>query len=87
MKTTKITITLSSDVMAQVDTLTATHHQSQFVADTLRRYIEQERKFLSDRLVAGYQSNATVSAAVATEWEAIDLENWPPYICTSGSPS
>ncbi|MEZ4712529.1 MAG: hypothetical protein R3A44_35405 [Caldilineaceae bacterium] len=78
--TEKVTLTLPVELMAR-SALAPVRRQSQFVAEAIRAYIAaQERQALRARLVAGYQANAGVDAAVAAEWEAVDEEAWstPP---------
>jgi metal-responsive CopG/Arc/MetJ family transcriptional regulator len=75
--TEKITITLPTELMTTVRTLAPARRQSQFIAEAIHAYIaEQERNTLRERLIAGYQANAGVDAALSAEWEAIENESW-----------
>ena len=70
--TEKVTVTLPADLMALVRTLAPARRQSQFIAEALCAYImEQQRKTLRERLIAGYQANAKADSALAAEWEPI----------------
>lgn len=75
--TEKVTVTLPTELMAVVRTMAPARRQSQFIAQALRTYIaDQQRKTLRERLIAGYQTNASADAALTAEWEPIEDEAW-----------
>jgi metal-responsive CopG/Arc/MetJ family transcriptional regulator len=75
--TEKVTLTLPTDLMAAVRSMAPARRQSQFIAEALRSFIaEQQRKTLRERLIAGYQANASLDVAVAAEWADVEDETW-----------
>ena len=67
--TEKVTLTLPTDLMATVRRMAPARRQSQFIAEAIRAFVkEHERKILRERLIAGYQANASADAALAAEW-------------------
>jgi hypothetical protein len=79
----KVTLTLPADLMEAVRTLAPPRRQSQFIAEAIRYFVtEQQRKTLRERLIAGYQANAAIDVAIATEWSPLEDEIWQNYIPT-----
>lgn len=80
----KVTLTLPQELMDAVRELAPARGYSHFVAEALEYYIaEKQRRELRERLIAGYQANAAVDAALAAEWAPLEDEVWnahvPPY--------
>jgi metal-responsive CopG/Arc/MetJ family transcriptional regulator len=85
----KVTLLLPADLMQTVRALVPPRRQSQFIAEAIRYFVaEQQRKSLRERLIAGYQANATADLALAAEWSAVEDEAWlnhvPPYADAEG---
>ena len=77
----KVTLTLPSEVMDAVRALAQPRRQSQFIADAIHFYVEeQQRLALRERLIAGYQANTAADAALAAEWSEIEEESWRVHI-------
>ena len=73
--TEKVTLALPIDVMESVRTLSPPRRQSQFIAEAIRSFVvEQQRKSLRERLIAGYQANAVTDIAIAAEWLPLEEE-------------
>jgi hypothetical protein len=80
----KVTLTLPQDLMESVRTMAPPRGQSQFIAEAIEYFInEQRRQALRERLIAGYQARAAADTALAAEWEPLEIEAWfkhvPPY--------
>lgn len=77
----KVTLTLPFDLMELVRKLAAPRQQSQFIAEAIAYFIaEKQRKTLRERLISGYQANATADAAIASEWSKLEDEVWRNHI-------
>lgn len=75
--TEKVTLTLPKPLMDEVREMVPGRGQSKFIAEAVAYFIEVKRqKGLRERLIAGYQANATADSAIATEWESADSEAW-----------
>jgi metal-responsive CopG/Arc/MetJ family transcriptional regulator len=73
----KVTLSLPSELMAQVRELAPERGQSEFIAEAITYYLSaRQRRALRERLVAGYQALAAEDAALAGEWRAADDEAW-----------
>jgi metal-responsive CopG/Arc/MetJ family transcriptional regulator len=71
----KVTITLPRDLMNEVRTIAPVRGYSQFIAEAIEFFIEeQRRKELRDRLIEGYQANAQEDANLAAEWSVVEDE-------------
>lgn len=82
----KVTLTLPADLMETVRTLVPPRRQSQFIAEAIRYFVaEQQRRSLRERLIAGYQANATVDRETAAEWSAAEDEVWLNHVPYSDS--
>jgi metal-responsive CopG/Arc/MetJ family transcriptional regulator len=77
----KVTLTLPADLMETVRTLVPPRRQSQFIAEAIRYFVaEQQRRSLRERLIAGYQANATADRETAAEWSVAEDEAWLNYV-------
>lgn len=73
----KVTLSLPSELMAQVRELAPERGQSEFIAAAITYYLSaRQRRALRERLVAGYQAHAAEDAALAGEWRAADDGAW-----------
>ena len=73
----KVTLSLPSELMAQVRALAPERGQSEFIAEAISYYLSaRQRRALRERLVAGYQAHAAEDADMAGEWRAADDEAW-----------
>lgn len=71
----KVTLTLPLDVMEAVRTHAAPRQQSQFIAQAIEYFIaEKQRKSLRERLIAGYQANASADTEIAAAWAQLEDE-------------
>jgi metal-responsive CopG/Arc/MetJ family transcriptional regulator len=79
--TEKVTLTLPKDLMENIRELVPSGGYSKFVAEAVEYFIENKRRReLRERLIHGYQVNATQDAAINAEWEATDDEVWLNYV-------
>jgi hypothetical protein len=73
----KVTLSLPSELMAQVRELSSARGQSQFIAEAISYYLSaRQRRALRERLIAGYQVHTDEDAGLAELWRAADDEAW-----------
>lgn len=75
--TEKVTLTLPKTLMDEVRNRVPGRGQSKFIAEAVAYFIEvSQQKSLRERLIAGYQANATADSLITSEWQAADDETW-----------
>ncbi len=79
--TEKVTLTLPKELMDAVRESASPRGHSKFVAKALQFYIEEKRRrALRERLIAGYQANASLDSSMALEWIAVEDESWQLHV-------
>ena len=79
--TEKVTLTLPKDLMENIREIVPPGGYSKFVTEAVEYFIEtKRRKELRERLINGYQVNASRDSAISAEWEAVDDETWLKYV-------
>jgi metal-responsive CopG/Arc/MetJ family transcriptional regulator len=80
MSVVRMNITVSEELVEQVDKLIGPRKRSQFIADALRQRIETIRyERLQKALEEGYKVRKEESQSIASEYEHVDLEGWDEY--------
>ncbi len=80
MDTIRMNITLPKEIVQALDELTGPRKRSRFISEAIRQRIEQlQNEKLEKILEEGYRANKKESQALASEFEAIDLEGWDEY--------
>jgi len=80
MGAVRLNITLPEELARQLDELIDPRKKSQFIAETLRKRIqEMEEQKLQEILEEGYKARKLESEQLAREFEPIDLEGWDEY--------
>jgi metal-responsive CopG/Arc/MetJ family transcriptional regulator len=80
MSVIRMNITVSEELVEQVDKLIGPRKRSQFIADALRQRIETIRyERLQKALEEGYKVRKEESQSIASEYEHVDLEGWDEY--------
>ena len=80
MSVVRMNITISKELVEQVDKLIGPRKRSQFIADALRQRIETIRyESLQKTLEEGYKVRKEESQSIAKEYEHVDLEGWDEY--------
>ena len=80
MSVVRMNITVSEELVEQVDKLVGPRKRSQFIADALRQRIETIRyERLQKALEEGYKVRKEESQSIASEYEHVDLEGWDEY--------
>ncbi|MFQ5637263.1 MAG: ribbon-helix-helix domain-containing protein [bacterium] len=80
MSIVRLNITLPKDLVNQLDAIAGPKKKSSFIAECIRRRIEEiEKEKLANLLQEGYQSARSESLELAKEFEAADLEGWDEY--------
>jgi metal-responsive CopG/Arc/MetJ family transcriptional regulator len=79
-KTVRLNVTLPEDLVLALNAHAGPRKKSQYIANAIRRQIEQDRKEALDRaLEEGYRNTAREGLAISREFEAADLEGWDDY--------
>ena len=80
MSNVRLNITIPEEVARQLDSIVGTRGKSRFIAETLRKRIQEiaEQK-LQQLLEEGYKARKKESQAMAKEFEPADLEGWDEY--------
>ena len=80
MSNVRLNITIPEEVARQLDSIVGTRGKSRFIAETLRRRIQEiaEQK-LHQLLEEGYKARKKESQSIAKEFESADLEGWDEY--------
>ena len=73
----KVTLSLPSELIAQVRAVAPERGQSEFIAEAIRYYLSaRQRRALRERLADGYQTHAAEDAKLSEIWRAADDEAW-----------
>jgi len=76
----RINITIPEEVARQLDSIVGARGKSRFIAETLRKRIQEiEEKRLQQLLEEGYKARKKESQAIAKEFEPADLWGWDEY--------
>jgi len=76
----RINITIPEEVARQLDSIVGARGKSRFIAETLRKRIQEiEEKRLQQLLEEGYKARKKESQAIAKEFEPADLGGWDEY--------
>jgi metal-responsive CopG/Arc/MetJ family transcriptional regulator len=76
----RLNITLPKKLLQSLDKLAGPRKRSRFIAEALENQIKKHEKAeLEKLLVEGYRATEKEDAALAEEFEAIDLEGWDEY--------
>ena len=80
MSNVRLNITIPEEVARQLDSIVGTRGKSRFIAETLRKRIQEiaEQK-LQQLLEEGYKARKKESQSIANEFEPADLEGWDEY--------
>lgn len=79
-RTVRLNITLPADLVEELDRQAGTRARSRFIADAVKRCIEQNARCeLDKRLEEGYKAMAPESMELTKEFESADLEGWDEY--------
>jgi metal-responsive CopG/Arc/MetJ family transcriptional regulator len=79
-KTVRLNVTLPKDLVMALNAHAGPRKKSQYIANAIRRQLEQDRKEALDRaLEEGYRNTAREGLAISREFEAADLEGWDDY--------
>ena len=80
MSNVRLNITIPEEVARQLDRIVGTRGKSRFIAETLRKRIQEiaEQK-LQQLLEEGYKARKKESQSMAKEFERADLEGWDEY--------
>ena len=80
MSTVRVNVTLPEDLARQLDSLVEPKKKSRFIAEALRKRIEEiQRQHLDAALEEGYKSTRAESLALAKQFEPLDIEGWDEY--------
>jgi len=80
MSVVRLNITIPEELARQLDELVGSRKKSRFIAEALRRRIEEIREQeLNKILEEGYKARKQESLSVAKEFELVDLEGWDEY--------
>jgi len=80
MSTVRLNITLPKDIVKHLDKFTGKKGKSSFIAECIRKRIEQiEKEKLQNLLTEGYKNTKSESVELAKEFEIVDLEGWDEY--------
>ena len=80
IETVRINVTLPKGIIDSLDQIAGPRGRSGLIAESVREHIRQmKRAELEKRLEEGYSVAASVNAAMAAEFEAVDLEGWDEY--------
>ena len=80
MSTVRVNVTLPEDLARQLDSLVEPKKKSRFIAEALRKMIEEiQREHLDAMLEEGYKATRSESLALAKHFEPADLEGWDEY--------
>ena len=76
----RLNITFPKKLAQQLNMVVRPGKRSQFIADAVRKNIEQLQKEETDRLLEeGYKASSQESLVIARDFEAVDLEGWDEY--------
>jgi metal-responsive CopG/Arc/MetJ family transcriptional regulator len=76
----RLNITLPKDLVNAMDMHAGPRKKSQYIAQAIRRQIEQDQKEALDKtLEEGYRNAQPEGLAISHEFEAADLEGWDDY--------
>ena len=76
----RLNITLPKELVRSLDNLAGPRKRSRFIAEALENQIKQYEKTKLEKLLAeGYRATEKEDAALAKEFEAVDLEGWDEY--------
>ncbi len=74
---TRITVTMPSELIEKLRQLVGARQLSHFIAEATRRAIEEvETKQLREELASGYQANAALDREMAEDWRPLEEEVW-----------
>ena len=80
MSNVRLNITIPEEVARQLDSIVGTRGKSRFIAETLRKRIQEiEEQKLQQLLEEGYKARKKESQSMAKEFEHADLEGWDEY--------
>ena len=80
MSNVRLNITIPEEVARQLDSIVGTRGKSRFIAETLRKRIQEiEEQKLQQLLEEGYKARKEESQSIAKEFESADLEGWDEY--------
>jgi metal-responsive CopG/Arc/MetJ family transcriptional regulator len=75
--TVRLNIALPKELVSALNKYAEPRKRSHCIAEAVRRYIrEKEKEDLEKALEDGYRATAKESSALASEFEAADLERW-----------
>ena len=76
----RLNITLPKDLVHLIDQMSGPRKRSLFIAEAVQLKVRQAKKeALEKKLAEGYRAGYNESRAMASEFEAIDLEGWDDY--------
>jgi len=76
----RLNITLPKKLVQSLDKLAGPRKRSRFIAEALENQIKQYEEAKLEKLLAeGYRTTEKENAALAKEFEAVDLEGWDEY--------
>ena len=76
----RLNITFPKELAQQLNMVVRPGKRSQFIADAVRKNIEQLQKEKTDKLLEeGYKASCQESLSITKEFETIDLESWDEY--------
>ena len=80
MSTVRLNITVPKEIVKQLDRIVGPRGKSAFITECIRQRIQQiEKEKLQELLKEGYENTKSESAALAREFEQVDLEGWDEY--------
>ena len=80
MSNVRLNITIPEEVARQLDSIVGVRGKSRFIAETLRKRIQEiEEQKLQQLLEEGYKTRKRESQAIAQDFEPADLEGWDEY--------
>ena len=80
MNAVRLNITIPEELARQLDKLAGPRGKSRFIAETLRRGIEEiKNEELQKSLEEGYRAREKESLSIAKDFESVDLEGWDEY--------
>ncbi len=76
----RLNVTIPKDLFVALSKHAGPRKKSQFIAQAIRKQIEQEqRQALDMALEEGYRNRKEESIGIANEFAATDLEGWDDY--------
>ena len=79
-ETIRLNITIPKDLVMALNKLTGPRKRSRFIAEAIRKQIEQRQKEKMDKILEeGYRAIGRESLNITKEFEIADLEGWDEY--------